>query len=48
MVAEGVETEVELAFIRGAGCDIVQGYYFAWPLPAAACEPLLRRGRLEG
>ena len=48
VVAEGVETAEELAFIRGAGCDIVQGYYFARPLPVGECEVLLRRGRLEG
>ena len=42
VVAEGVETERQLALLRDAGCDLVQGYYFSRPLPADAFEKLLR------
>ena len=35
VVAEGVETEMQLKLLRDAGCDIVQGYYFSRPLPPA-------------
>ncbi len=34
VVAEGVETEAQLHFLRHYGCDIVQGYYYSRPLPA--------------
>jgi len=33
-IAEGVETERQLALLRLQHCDEVQGYYFARPMPA--------------
>jgi diguanylate cyclase (GGDEF)-like protein len=38
VVAEGVETDHELAELRRFGCDSAQGYYFARPMPAATFE----------
>lgn len=32
-VAEGVETKEQLEFLRAAGCDRLQGYFFAKPMP---------------
>ncbi|MBC7454687.1 MAG: amino acid permease [Massilia sp.] len=43
-VAEGVETEKQLAFLHANGCDSVQGYYFSPPLRAEAMSELLERG----
>ncbi len=34
IIAEGVETSDQLAFLRAEGCDGVQGYYFGRPMPA--------------
>ena len=38
VIAEGVETGQQLRMLRERGCEIVQGYYFSRPLPAADFE----------
>ncbi|MDB5072358.1 MAG: domain S-box/diguanylate cyclase protein [Candidatus Eremiobacteraeota bacterium] len=40
-VAEGVELEEQFDRLRALDCDVVQGFLFSHPLPAAACTPLL-------
>ncbi|WP_025917195.1 EAL domain-containing protein [Herminiimonas sp. CN] len=44
VIAEGVETEDQLAFLWRNGCDQIQGYYFSRPVPGEAAEKLLRQG----
>ncbi len=41
VIAEGVETEEELARVRDIGCDFAQGYLFAQPLEQAAATDWL-------
>jgi len=43
VVAEGVETEAQLSMLKGAGCDLVQGYYFSRPLPPEEFESLIAK-----
>jgi diguanylate cyclase (GGDEF)-like protein len=45
VVAEGVETEAELAFLQGHQCDQIQGYWFSPPLSAETFEGLLSGGK---
>jgi predicted signal transduction protein with EAL and GGDEF domain len=45
VVAEGVETQAQLNYLRRHGCDEMQGYYFSRPLPADEFAALLREGR---
>jgi diguanylate cyclase (GGDEF)-like protein len=45
VVAEGVETEWDAAFLAQAGYDLGQGYYFSPALPAADCARWIREFR---
>ncbi|MDP2785493.1 MAG: EAL domain-containing protein [Sulfurimicrobium sp.] len=45
VIAEGVETESQLSFLRSHGCDAIQGYYFSRPVAPEQMEQLLRDGR---
>ncbi len=38
VVAEGVETELQRAFLKKQGCDIAQGYYLSRPIPVEKIE----------
>ena len=41
IVAEGVEDEAQAIFLRSAGCERMQGYFFARPMPADQIEAKL-------
>jgi diguanylate cyclase (GGDEF)-like protein len=47
VLAEGVETEEQLAFLRAAGCPTIQGYLYARPLPAAAMHDFAKASHRE-
>ncbi|HEY9102364.1 sensor domain-containing protein, partial [Chitinimonas sp.] len=42
VVAEGVETASQLAFLREQGCQVAQGYHYARPMPADTLDEWLR------
>ncbi|MFI8685027.1 EAL domain-containing protein [Rossellomorea sp. NPDC077527] len=41
-IAEGIETEEQVLFLKRNGCQVGQGYYFSRPLPAGELEVFLR------
>jgi diguanylate cyclase (GGDEF)-like protein len=47
VVAEGVETPEQAAFLMRRGCNVHQGYLFSRPVPVAAFERLLTPGAIQ-
>lgn len=47
VVAEGVETSEQLAMLKELGCDKVQGYFFAKPMPADELMNWIRKTKVE-
>jgi diguanylate cyclase (GGDEF)-like protein len=45
IVAEGVEDESQAIFLRGSGCERMQGYWFARPMPADQMVTALRESQ---
>ncbi len=43
VVAEGAETEKEITVLKQLGCDAVQGYVFAKPMPAEDIRPFIEK-----
>lgn len=46
-VGEGVETAAQRDFLRGAGCDLMQGFLFSRPLPPQEFFTLVQQHRLD-
>jgi EAL domain-containing protein (putative c-di-GMP-specific phosphodiesterase class I)/ActR/RegA family two-component response regulator/GGDEF domain-containing protein len=47
VIANGVESDVQLGYLRRGECDIFQGYLFGEPMPADAASLALRRRYLR-
>jgi EAL domain-containing protein (putative c-di-GMP-specific phosphodiesterase class I) len=47
VIAEGVENEAQMSFLRGKQCDEIQGYYFSKPLTPAETADTLRGTRVH-
>jgi EAL domain-containing protein (putative c-di-GMP-specific phosphodiesterase class I) len=47
VIAEGVETEVQMTFLREHLCDEIQGYYFSKPIKAVEVAERLRSSQIE-
>lgn len=46
VLAEGVETKGQLDYLKGIGCDSVQGYYFAKPMPISEFDELIENNKI--
>jgi two-component system CheB/CheR fusion protein len=54
VLAEGVETPEQVAWVKSLGCELAQGYYFSEPLSSEAAgellatyEPRRKHGRVD-
>ncbi|MFY9552343.1 MAG: EAL domain-containing protein [Thermoanaerobaculia bacterium] len=48
VIAEGVETEEQLAFLQGHNCDQLQGFLLSRPLPPEAFDAFLKKSQAPG
>jgi len=48
IVAEGVETEAQLAVLKDLKCDEIQGFYYSRPIPGETFAGVVKLGRIEG
>jgi len=48
VIAEGVETDAQLHFLKRHGCDQVQGFLYGEPIPPEQFAQLLERARQKG
>lgn len=47
VIAEGVENEAQLNFLKSVGCDYAQGYWFSKPVPGHDFELLLSKNGVQ-
>ena len=47
MIAEGVETKEQVDMLRRIGCTMVQGYYYAAPMPVEEFEAFIEKNTLS-
>lgn len=47
IVAEGIETKDQVDFLSEIGCDYIQGYYYARPMPVDAFESFIESNQLK-
>ncbi len=45
VVSEGVETDLQVDFLKKTGCDMAQGFIFSKPKPVEEYEKLISSGR---